>query len=146
MVMKSQQPLDLHSPAPKNGIAGLTLKQQKAIVALLQEPTVAKAAKSAGVGRRTIFEWFDDETFGRAYRKARRDAFGQAIGLCQKYAPLAVSTLTQIMASPDSPAHTRVSAASTLLRFGREGIELDDLAARVEALEEAAEMGVGRVR
>ncbi len=30
------------------------------------------------------------------------------------------------------------TAATTLLRFGREGIELDDLAARVEALEDVA--------
>ena len=55
------------------------------------------------------------------------------------YAPLAVNTLAAIMSDKDAPTHSRVTAASTLLKFGREGIELDDLAARLEALEYAAE-------
>ncbi len=37
-----------------------------------------------------------------------------------------------------APSSSKVAAATTILRFGREGIELDDLAARVEALESAA--------
>ncbi len=67
------------------------------------------------------------------------DAFGQAIALAQRYAPLAVNTLATIFTDKSAPAHSRVSAATTLLKFGREGIELDDLAARIEALEQAAE-------
>src|SRR6185369_2629842 len=46
-------------------------------------------------------------------------------------------TLVKLMADPKTPAHARVTAASTLLKFGREGIELDDLATRIEALEQA---------
>ncbi len=37
-----------------------------------------------------------------------------------------------------APTSSKVAAATAILRFGREGIELDDLAARVEALEQAA--------
>ncbi len=51
---------------------------------------------------------------------------------------MAVNTLAQVMADQAAPASARVSAAIGLLRFGREGIELDDLAARLEALENAA--------
>ena len=40
------------------------------------------------------------------------------------------------------PAFTARSVREWLPRFGREGIELDDLAARVEALEEAASQRV----
>ena len=116
----------------------LTPKQQRAIVALLNEQTVARAAKAAQVGERTMYRWLDEPGFSRAYYKARRDAFSQAIGLTQRYAPLAVNTLAQVMADQAAPASSRVSAAIGLLRFGREGIELDDLAARVEALENAA--------
>ena len=39
------------------------------------------------------------------------------------------------MADESAPTSSKVSAATAILRFGREGIELDDLAARVEALE-----------
>ena len=56
----------------------------------------------------------------------------------QRYAPLAVNTLAQVMMDDGAPSSSKVAAATTILRFGREGIELDDLAARVEALEQSA--------
>ncbi len=117
---------------------GLTGPQERAIIALLNEQTVGRAAVTAEVGQRTLYRWLKDPTFSRAYREARRDAFGQAIALTQRYAPLAVQTLAQVMMDNDAPSSSKVAAATTILRFGREGIELDDLAARIEALEETA--------
>ncbi len=90
------------------------------------------------MGQRTLYRWLRKPEFARAYRQARREAFGQAIALTQRYAPLAVNTLAQIMMDDGAPSSSKVAAATTILRFGREGIELDDLAARLEALEEAA--------
>ncbi len=117
---------------------GLTAPQERAIIALLNEQTVGRAAAAADVGQRTLYRWLKEPTFSRAYREARRDAFGQAIALTQRYAPLAVNTLAQVMMDDGAPPSSKVAAATTILRFGREGIELDDLAARVEALESAA--------
>ncbi len=116
----------------------LTVKQEGAIVALLNEQSVARAATAARVGERTLYRWLREPEFSRAYRQARRDAFGQAIALTQRYAPLAVNTLAQVMMDDQAPSSSKVAAATTILRFGREGIELDDLGARVEALEQAA--------
>ncbi len=113
----------------------LTPKHERAIIALLNEQTVGRAAAAAKVGQRTLYRWLRDPTFSRAYRQARRDAFGQAIALTQRYAPLAVNTLAQVMMDAHAPSSSKVAAATTILRFGREGIELDDLGARVEALE-----------
>ncbi|MEZ6235635.1 MAG: hypothetical protein R3B68_15725 [Phycisphaerales bacterium] len=110
--------------------------QERAIGALLVEPSVARAARAAGIGERTLHRWLrDDEAFLGAYRWARREAFGHAIGLTQRIAPHAVHTLASIMADGAAPYQARVAAATALLRFGRESIELDDLAARLEALE-----------
>ena len=117
---------------------GLTAPQKRAIIALLNEQTMVRAAAAAEVGQRTLYRWLKEPSFSRAYREARRDAFGQAIALTQRYAPLAVNTLAQVMMDSDAPSSSKVAAATTILRFGREGIELDDLAARVEALEETA--------
>jgi hypothetical protein len=50
-----------------------------------------------------------------------------------------VNTLAKMMNDPQTPAATKTTAAMGLLRFGRDGIELDDLAQRVEALEGVAE-------
>jgi hypothetical protein len=76
-------------------------------------------------------------SFATAYRHARRQAFGQAIAMTQRLAALAVNTLGTIMADTTAPHHARVTAATAILRFGREGIELDDMAARIESLEQA---------
>ncbi len=105
---------------------------------MLNEQTIARAATAARVGQRTLYRWLQEPAFSRAYRKARREAFGQAIALTQRYAPVAVNTLVQVMTDDSAPSSSKVAAATTLLRFGREGIELDDLAVRVEALEQAA--------
>ncbi len=117
---------------------GLTASQERAVIALLNEQTIGRAAAAAEVGQRTLYRWLKDPTFSRDYREARRDAFGQAIALTQRYAPLAVNTLAQVMMDDGAPSSSKVAAATTILRFGREGIELDDLAARVEALEQSA--------
>jgi hypothetical protein len=116
---------------------GLTAKQAAAVEALLQQPTMLRAATSVGIGERTLRRWMKAPAFKSALQEARRASFSQAIGLTQWYAAVAVATLVKVMNDPASPAHCRISAAAVLLRFGREGLELDDLADRVEALERA---------
>ncbi|QKK09734.1 MAG: hypothetical protein HND58_17245 [Planctomycetota bacterium] len=71
--------------------------------------------------------------------RARRQAFDQAIALTQRYASLAVTTLAKVMADASAANAAKVSAATAMLKFGRESIELDDLAARIETLESERE-------
>ncbi len=116
---------------------GLSAKQEEGIIALINNPSIAKAAAALGVNDRTVYRWFDDPMFSREYRKARRQAFKQAISISQKYAAAAVQTLVAIMADQKMNGSTRVSAAEAVLRFSRDSIELDDLEGRLEALEGA---------
>ncbi len=118
-----------------NGETKISLKQEKTIAALLTEPSLAKAAEGAQVGLRTLTRWLSQPEFKRAFREARKVAFMQAIALTQRYTPLAVHTLAKVMNDPAAPYAAKVSAAAAILKFGRESIELDDLAYRVEALE-----------
>lgn len=111
--------------------------QETAILALLNEPSVPKAAASAKVGERTLRRWLEEPGFAGAYRLARRQSFEQAIALTQRYSSLAVQTLATAMTNPSAPWTCKVTAAIGLLRFGREGIELEDLQQRVAALEQA---------
>jgi len=114
----------------------LTKGQEDALIALITEPSVAAAAARAGVGERTIHRWLrEDEAFVAEYRRVRREAFTQAVGLTQRSALAAVATLLRIMHDPKATWSSRVSAATNVLKFAREGIELDDIAARVETLE-----------
>jgi hypothetical protein len=52
--------------------------------------------------------------------------------------------MAKVMTDPNAPHTAKVSAATAMLRFGRESIEMDDLCARVEAL--VAEQGDERER
>jgi hypothetical protein len=121
------------------GVGGtLPPDKEKAILALLREPTVQKAAEAVDIDESTLYRWLRDTTFATAYRDARREAFRHAIALTQKYAPHAVQALMKILASATSSDSAKVSAATAMLKFSREAIELDDLAARVEELERAS--------
>ncbi len=108
------------------------------MLALLNNPSVAKAAEAAGVGEATLHRWLKEPGFTRAFRRARASAFDQAVALTQRYAGMAVQVLVKIMADPAAPYPSRVAASVALLKFGREGVLLDDLTERVEALELAA--------
>lgn len=114
----------------------LSARQEQAIVALINETTIAAASRASGIGQRTLHRWVSEPDFLAAYRAARREAFSHAIALTQRYAPLAVTALAKMLSDTSAPHAAKVSAATALLRFGREGIELDDVAARVEELEQ----------
>jgi hypothetical protein len=116
----------------------LTPRQEAAILALIGEPSVARAAAVAKVGERTLHNWLTDPYFMREFRRYRRIAFSQAISISQRFAPLAVNTLAKIMHDEKAAASARVAAAVAVLKFSRESIELDDLTSRIEALEDAA--------
>ena len=119
----------------KNAESKLTPKQETAVLALLAEPTIAEAARSACVSQRSLHRWLSDPQFEGVYRLARRRAFGQAVAQLQQTATLAVQTLRTLLTQDNTPAHVRVSAARNVLTFAREGIEFEDFDARLTALE-----------
>ena len=121
--------------ADDQATSALEARQERAVSALIGEPTIVKAAKRAGVGERTLRRWLSDPSFCHQYRMARQHAFGQAIAMTQHHAPLAVEALVRVMEDPEVGASSRVAAAAAVLRFARELIELDCLAARLESLE-----------
>jgi hypothetical protein len=109
--------------------------QEQVILALLNEPTVRRAAEVTGVGERTIHRWLEDPDFSSTYRKARRKAFNQAISICHRFTPVALQTLAKILVNEKASDSSRVSAANAILKYGRDSIELDDLAERIGTLE-----------
>src|SRR3984885_13261797 len=111
---------------------------EEAIAALLTQRNIEEAAKSIGIGTQTMLRWLKIPEFEKAYREARRAAFGQSIARLQQASTAAVSTLLKIMVDPASPPSTRVRAADSILDHSREAIELEDIEARVAELEAVA--------
>jgi hypothetical protein len=77
--------------------------------------------------------------FKVAYHKARRDAFGQATARLQQASGAAVSTILKIMLDKDNPAASRLRAAESVVDHAAKAIEIEEIEARVTALEEAAQ-------
>ena len=113
----------------------LSRNQERAIAALLVHPTMAKAATAAGVGEVTLWRWLQIPEFKEQYRLARREAVSQAVGHLQRSCSVAVLALTDVAQDVNCPASARVSAARTVLELALKGVELEDLAVRVEELE-----------
>jgi hypothetical protein len=78
--------------------------------------------------------------FDKAYREARRAAYGQATARLQQATSAAVSTLLKIMVDTNAPPSTRVRAADSVLDHAKQAIEIEDVEVRVAALEQAAEL------
>ena len=55
-----------------------------------------------------------------------------AAAMTQKYTVVAIRAIARLMTDSVSPGHMRVTAAVAMLWVGSDGIELDDLSARVE--------------
>lgn len=117
----------------------LTPKQHKAIAALLGEPTIKAAAEKLGIGERTLHTWLGEPAFEAAYRAARRDAVRQAVAQLQRSAGSAAATLASIAENKAERGHVRVQAARAVLELAIRAVELEDLDARLRALEAAAQ-------
>ena len=111
-------------------------RQAKAIPALLAKPTLGAAARAAGVGERTLRRWLsDDAGFMAAYREDRSEAMRQATARLQAAAGEAVDTLRELMGMSRRP-DIRARAALGILATAAKAEELENLAARIEALEQ----------
>jgi HAMP domain-containing protein len=120
----------------KENTQDLTIKQEKAIAALLTEDTVQLAAEKAGVGETTIYRWMKEEAFDKAFKAARKNALSQTISRLQQTTSNAVNTLRSVMENEEAPASSRVTAAKTVLEMAFKAYELEDLAAKVEEMEQ----------
>lgn len=117
----------------------LTPKQEEAIMALLTIQGVDNAARAVGIGPRTLYRWLQEPAFDAAYRKARRDAFGQGTARLQQAASAAVSSVLKIMVDQNTPASTKLRAADLVLTHGANSLEIEDILPRLAEVERAIE-------
>ncbi len=121
---------------PKGHGAKQDRKRELFIAFLLTEPNIRAASKKAGIGEATGWRWLQDPDFQKNYHDARRMAVSQAIAQLQQASSQAVATLQAVMQDEGATPSSRVTAARTTLEMALKAIELDDLATRVEKLEQ----------
>jgi phosphomannomutase len=111
-------------------------QREQLILAMLQQPTWQKAAASIGISEVTAWRIRQTPEFRREYLQARREAVSQSLARLQQGAGAAASTLLKIIVDPSNSAATRVQAASRILEHAKQAFVLEDLALRVNDLEQ----------
>lgn len=119
----------------ENAEQDLNTKQQKALTALLGSSTVTEAAVACSMSEATLFRFLRDKTFKVHYRQARSEIVDHAITQLQRDCATATRTLREVCEDGSEPASARVSAAKAILDGAVKAVELQDTAARLEALE-----------
>lgn len=117
--------------------ANLPAQHEAVLAALLAQPTIQTAAKQAKVSEATVYRCLRDDEFKTRYRKARTEIVEHAIVQLQRDAATATKTLRAVCEDKDAPASARVAAAKAILDGAVKAVELQDLTARIEALETA---------
>jgi hypothetical protein len=118
-------------------------KMEQAVAALLTQRNMEEAAKSIGIATNTLLSWTKVPEFQAAYREAKRTAYGQATARLQQATSAAATTLMKVMIDAATPASVRVRAAEAIFNHAAKAIEIEDVEARVTALEEAAASKAG---
>ena len=120
----------------------LTGKQQKALDALLDGANVQTAATLAGVNRKTLARWLnEDATFWKTYQRNSRASLQLAARRLTNRLDSAVELLGDVMADGDAPAGVRLRAAQLTLDGALRLLETADIVERLDKLEARLEHG-----
>ncbi len=116
--------------------AEVTSRQRRALDALLLGTTLEAAAASAGVSARTLRRWRAEPPFAARLRDAQDQAFEFARNGVRAAALDAVEALREVVRDRAGAASARVSAAKCILDVALRSREVDELVARVDAMEQ----------
>ena len=115
----------------------LTTNQTRALDSLMNAPSVAAAARQCGLSERTIWRYLSDDGF-KSELRARQDlTIAATAAALTGLSGEAVKALRDLLNDPECPPSVRARVALGALKARRDAAELDDLAERVQALEDA---------
>jgi hypothetical protein len=135
---KRGEPNDSELKPSEPDAGDLKPNQQRALLALLESPSVAAAARESGIGERTIHRWLhEDPDFRDELREKRGQRLEHAATRLQSTASQAVQAIVDLIASKDHIETGRAALVRTALDFAFRAGAYTDLADRLDALEEA---------
>jgi hypothetical protein len=119
----------------------LSRMRERAIAALLSEPTVPGAAKKAGVSHTTLKDWMKLPDFQKEYRAARKQLLERVVARLLNSTSEAVETLKRNM-NCGKPG-VEVRSALALIQQSLHGVEVLDLEVEMQELRQLVEKLTG---
>ena len=137
-----------HKSADVPKTAGHGAKSQavrdQAVLALLSEKSVAKAAARCGLSERTLHRWLtSDDAFQAEYAAAREAAYQSGLHRVQALTAKAVDTLEELLDAKIS-ANVRLGAARTVAEIGIHQHDADTILQKLDELESDQRRQQGR--
>ena len=124
------------SPNHGNHLNGLTTRQDRAIAALLESPSIAAAARKAEVGESTLRQWLrEDKNFQRKLRGLREEALSHGALQLQHGVSKAVGKLYDLIDSNKGIEPGRASLVRTALEYAYRSNVYSDVLERMKTLE-----------
>ena len=109
---------------------------ERGISALLTHHNVSDAATAAGITRRTLWRWLQDEEFLKAYRAEQNTVISSATSMLLAASAQAVEVLIKNLTCGDPRAE--ISAAKAILQIAGEHMEKVEIIDRLVKLEKIA--------
>lgn len=117
-------------------LIGLKPKQVQLLEAYLTEPSFEASYKKVGLSKPTALKYRNEPAFKEAYRVSKRKMMEEVTTRLQQASFEAVEVLREVMNDPEATPNARIQGARAVLENAYKGIELEDLAERIEQLEE----------
>ena len=136
-VARPQKPAGARrTPAEGHGRKSAASREQ-AILALLTERTLDRAAARCGVNEKTLRRWqTEDASFVEEFEAARAAMFQAGMSRIQTLAGDAVNTLEDLLAATEAPS-VRLGAARTIAEFGMHQHEAEAILRKLGEIEAA---------
>ena len=115
----------------------LSQRQQRALVALLEQPSRAAAAQAAGISPRALRSYLADPGFAAEYRRLQDEQIADAAQRGRQSMTGAMAALRAVMDDESQNGQTRVQAARSLLEFSLKLDERENVLKRLDALEKS---------
>lgn len=113
----------------------MTPNKERALQALLTQPTKKAAAEAVGISTRTLQTYLADPEFQAEYKKAFGQLVDDATRQAQQSLNPAISALRSIVEDDDENSSARISAARTLLEYGLRLTEISDILSELSTVE-----------
>jgi hypothetical protein len=121
--------------ADKSGQNATTRMVERVVVALLSKSTIRAAAREIGKSPRTLQRIMQTPEFEKAYRDAKAGLLRATTNILSSNAGKAAGVLRKVFDDRKSADGARVSAAVATIRLVLEAHEMEELEARITALE-----------